>query len=48
MNVANLADSELLPADNQPLTSGGQRACLFSGPRVTWDKSLPARTAGVH
>lgn len=42
-----LGDSEFIPAGSQPLTSSGQRACLSSWLRVTWDKSPPARTAGV-
>ena len=50
MNMCGLypADSELIPADNQPLTSWGQRAALSGGLPVTWDKSPPARRAGVH
>lgn len=43
-----LADCEFIPAGNQPLTLWGQRAGLSSGLLLTWDKSPPARTAGVR
>lgn len=43
-----LADCEFIPADSRPLTSWGQRACLSSGPPLTWGKSPLARTAGVR
>lgn len=40
--------SEYIPAGSRPLASWGQRACPSYGLPVTWDKSPPARTAGVH
>lgn len=43
-----LANSEFSPAGNQPLTPWGQRDGLCSGLLLTWDKSPPARTAGVR
>lgn len=40
--------SEYIPAGSRPLASWGQRACPSYGLPVTWDKSPPARTSGVH
>ncbi len=46
--VLHVADSEFIPPGSRPLTSWGQRACVSAAPRLAWEKSPPARTAGVQ
>lgn len=40
--------SKYIPAGSRPLASWGQKACPSCGLPVTWDKSPPAKTSGVH
>lgn len=48
LEQVSVITGRFIPAGSPTSTSEGQRAFLSSELPVTWDKSLPARTADVQ